>query len=152
MTSLHAYFNLRNQQAFQRLLDASSKASASSQTAHGSTVPLSTSGGTARSWSKTHTFPSALSFNSSSNSGSLDVNARDWLGRTVLHLAVSAVDVSALEYVKLLLSHPSIDVNVLDTESHWSALHRALYVGNLAAWCVSFYHFSSVYLTLICMG
>ncbi|KAI0248741.1 hypothetical protein BJV78DRAFT_1284525 [Lactifluus subvellereus] len=47
-----------------------------------------------------------------------DINARDWLGRTVLHLAVN-----------------------LQEESHWTALHRALYNGMLAAayvLCISF--------------
>lgn len=32
----------------------------------------------------------------------------------------------------MLLTHPYILVNVPDRESHWTALHRALYHGNLA--------------------
>jgi inhibitor of Bruton tyrosine kinase len=62
-----------------------------------------------------------------------DVNVRDWLGRTVLHLACAASDPAATEYVRMLLSLPGIDVNLQDVESHWTALHRALYNGNLAA-------------------
>ena len=61
----------------------------------------------------------------------IDVNARDWLGRTVLHLA--AIDSTALEYIRLLLNHPHINVNIQDQESLWSPLHRALYAGNVAA-------------------
>lgn len=66
-----------------------------------------------------------------------DVNARDWLGRTVLHLACAASESAsarpATEYVRLLLAHPGIDVNLQDVENHWTALHRALYDGNIAA-------------------
>jgi ankyrin repeat protein len=62
-----------------------------------------------------------------------DVNARDWLGRTVLHLACASSTRDATEYVRMLLVHPAIDVNLQDEESHWTALHRALYNGNIAA-------------------
>lgn len=64
---------------------------------------------------------------------STDVNARDWLGRTVLHLACASVARAATEYVRMLLAHPRINVNLQDVESHWTALHRALYNGNIAA-------------------
>ena len=63
----------------------------------------------------------------------IDVNARDWLGRTVLHLACASSTRAATEYVRILLGHPSINVNLQDSESHWTALHRALYNGNIAA-------------------
>jgi inhibitor of Bruton tyrosine kinase len=63
----------------------------------------------------------------------IDINARDWLGRTVLHLACAASARAASEYVRLLLAHPEINVNLQDEESHWTALHRALYNGNIAA-------------------
>ncbi|PIL24898.1 hypothetical protein GSI_12785 [Ganoderma sinense ZZ0214-1] len=114
MTALHAYFNLRNQQAFQRLLDPS-------RSQHRDSGGLSTSGG--KSWSR----PSPLS-----SATSVDVNARDQFGRTVLHLAAASQDASAPEFVRLLLAHPTINVNVVDAESHWSPLHRALYHGNIA--------------------
>ncbi|KAI0761814.1 hypothetical protein BD413DRAFT_495525 [Trametes elegans] len=111
MTALHAYFHQRNQQAFQRLLDPG-------RSQHSGP---STSGG--KSWSR----PSPLS-----SAPSVDVNARDYLGRTVLHLAAAAQDAAAPEYVRMLLAHPTINVNIPDAESHWTPLHRALYHGNLA--------------------
>ena len=55
-----------------------------------------------------------------------DVNARDWLGRTVLHLACTVSARPATEYVRLLLAHPGIDVNLQDVESHWTALAPCL--------------------------
>jgi inhibitor of Bruton tyrosine kinase len=116
MNQLHAHFTLRNLQAFQRLLDSSADRGQLL-----STTGISNSGG--RSWSR----PSALP------STTCDINARDWLGRTVLHLACAAPDQSAIEYVKLSLAHPAINVNLYDAESHWTALHRALYHGNIPA-------------------
>lgn len=58
----------------------------------------------------------------------------------MLHLAVScpAADAGALEYVKILLSHPKIDINAADVESRWTPLHRALYQGNLPAAYVTY--------------
>jgi inhibitor of Bruton tyrosine kinase len=116
MTQLHAYFSVRQQQNFQRLLDGSRSQPSSSS--------LSNSGG--KSWSR----PSALT---SAMICDVNVNARDWLGRTVLHLACASVEPSSLEYVRLLLAHPAININLQDTESHWTALHRALFHGNIAA-------------------
>ncbi|KAI0339735.1 hypothetical protein BDW22DRAFT_1486805 [Trametopsis cervina] len=118
MTALHVYFTLRQQQAFHRLLDTPTRSQSSSHGQPGS------SGG--KSWTR----PSPLS--SLPPSVSLDVNARDRLGRTVLHLAAAATDAAAPEYVRRLLAHPHINVNAVDGESHWTALHRALYHGNLA--------------------
>ncbi|CAG8644748.1 2788_t:CDS:2, partial [Acaulospora colombiana] len=91
----------------------------------GASQLTSGSGGSAsagRSWTKI----------SSITSPYIDVNAQDWLGRTVLHLACSATDPAALEFARLLLAHPQIQVNSYDQESHWTALHRALYAGNIA--------------------
>ena len=112
MTDLHACFHTNNQQRFQRLLEQSRAGSSS-------IASLSTSGG--RSWTRL----SAIA--------ALDVNARDDLGRTVLHLACASLERSALEYIRLLLGHPAINVNAQDYESHWTPLHRALYVGNVEA-------------------
>ena len=106
MTALHVYFTLRNQQAFQRLLDS------------GNGVPRTSSG--SKSWTRSNPLSAC------------DVNARDTQGRTVLHLAASATDASAPEYIRKLLAHPHINVNIQDRESHWTALHRALYHGNLS--------------------
>lgn len=109
MTLLHDYFHLRNQQVFQRLLDGSYDRVPSGGA-------LSSSG---KSWTKPSTLASGLV---------CDVNARDWLGRTVLHLACAYPD--TVEYVRLLLRHPAINVNLADNESHWTPLHRALYHAN----------------------
>ncbi|KZS93259.1 RCC1/BLIP-II protein [Sistotremastrum niveocremeum HHB9708] len=112
---LHVHYIFRNQQAFQKVLG-------NSRSNYGTQNTMSSSGG--RSWTR----PSPLS-----NAPVVDVNARDSFGRTVLHLACSSVDAGALEYVRMLLAHPGINVNIQDMESHWSALHRAMYVGNLPA-------------------
>ncbi|KAK0453137.1 hypothetical protein EV421DRAFT_1700890 [Armillaria borealis] len=112
MTLLHVHFSLRNQQAFQRLLDANSDRTAG--------ISTSSSGG--KSWSKGGTVGMAIA---------AEINGRDRLGRTVLHLACSSID--TLEYVRLLLRHPAVNVNVQDLESHWTPLHRALFHGNLGA-------------------
>lgn len=125
MTKLHAYFILRQQQSFQRLLDGSKGTSNSNSGAGGAST--STSGG--KSWNR----PSALK---SAVVPVCDVNARDWLGRTVLHHACASTDPSSLEFARLLLAHPAIDPNLPDKESHWTALHRALFNGNIAAACV----------------
>ena len=58
-----------------------------------------------------------------------EVNRRDYLGRTVLHLAVMEKESWALDWVELLLKVPGIQVNLPDLESGWTALHRALYSG-----------------------
>ncbi|KPV74228.1 uncharacterized protein RHOBADRAFT_37206 [Rhodotorula graminis WP1] len=62
-----------------------------------------------------------------------ELNRRNHLGLTVLHLAVVEDDPWALDWVELLLSTPGLQVNATDAESGWSALHRALYAGNIPA-------------------
>ncbi|KAF8959590.1 hypothetical protein BDZ97DRAFT_1666960 [Flammula alnicola] len=124
MTLLHDYFNTRNLQGFQRLLDGGTErgsptSAPSSSGAQGSSY----TGGGSKSWNRT---------GGMMNNGSTvicDVNARDWLGRTALHLACNSLE--NIEYVRALLKHPSIDVNLPDTESLWTPLHRALYAANL---------------------
>ncbi|KAK7038072.1 hypothetical protein R3P38DRAFT_2904260 [Favolaschia claudopus] len=112
MTLLHAHFHLRNLQAFQRLLD-----SGNDRSSH-----TTVTGSAGKSWKGASALKSAMA---------CDVNALDRLGRTVLHLACAAPD--RIEYVRTLLKHPAINVNLADTESHWSPLHRAMYHSNLAA-------------------
>ena len=84
----------------------------------------------------------------------VELNRRDQLGRTVLHRAASEVADWTLDWVELLLAVPGLQVNAVDAESGWSALHRsvllpstfqsisllnitgqlrALYAGNIAA-------------------
>ena len=122
MSLLHDYFNTRNLQAFQRLLDGNPE--------KGSTGSSGLSGGPGsggKSWTRG-------GGGAGSAVAACKVNARDWLGRTVLHLACNAVE--NIEYVRALLKHPQIDVNLADTESLWTPLHRALYAANLPVACV----------------
>lgn len=136
MTLLHDYFNTRNLQAFQRLLDGSAERSSSTNTVLSSTPTGSSNnvpGGGGRSWNR----PNAMN-------SMCQVNAKDWLGRTALHLACSSLE--SIEYTRALLKHPNIDVNLSDSESHWTPLHRALYAANLPAVYVGCY-FCSLILT-----
>ncbi|KAF8205776.1 hypothetical protein K438DRAFT_1918026 [Mycena galopus ATCC 62051] len=111
MTLLHAHFHLRNIQAFQRLLDGGND--------RGTHTAMTGSAG--KSWKGASALKSAMA---------CDVNALDRLGRSALHLACAVPD--GIEYVRALLKHSSINVNLPDVESHSTALHRALYNGNLA--------------------
>ncbi|KAJ1306442.1 hypothetical protein OPQ81_007445 [Rhizoctonia solani] len=124
MSNLHAYFHLRNLGAFRQLLDA--------RGAPTNRVSDGKPGSGPRSWSQAQPQMTTIT-----HGGQLDnnPNLRDPLGRTVLHLACADLAPIALEFVRALLALPSsqIDVNAQDTESGWTALHRALYAGNLSA-------------------
>ncbi|KAK9376121.1 uncharacterized protein V1513DRAFT_440779, partial [Lipomyces chichibuensis] len=63
------------------------------------------------------------------NSAAKEVNRTDEYGRTVLHLACSQ---NKIEFVNALFQVPSLDILATDLESGWTALHRALYSGNVA--------------------
>lgn len=56
-------------------------------------------------------------------------SVRDVLGRTVLHVAVSC---GCATSVVAMLAH-RCDLSVQDLESGWTALHRALFYGQLAS-------------------
>ncbi|MCO5596225.1 hypothetical protein L7F22_050285 [Adiantum nelumboides] len=60
-----------------------------------------------------------------------EVNRRDHYGRTVLHLVSASTEPVSIDYLTALLAHPAINLNLQDHESGWTALHRALYHGNL---------------------
>ncbi|KAE8137612.1 hypothetical protein BDV38DRAFT_85476 [Aspergillus pseudotamarii] len=60
------------------------------------------------------------------------LNARDQLGRTLLHLVASSTKPTATDFAVALLEAPFIDIYAQDWESGWTALHRALYAGNAA--------------------
>lgn len=62
-----------------------------------------------------------------------DVNQRDDKGRTALHLIASMRDENQLDFARLALSQPNINVNLQDAESGWTALHRAMYCGSCAS-------------------
>jgi inhibitor of Bruton tyrosine kinase len=115
---LHVHFINRNHRAFRALLDSSRPANTSS--------PAASSSSLSRSWQS-----SSGSSRPADSTGVVDVNARDHLGRTVLHLAAASVHPSTVDFVRSLLAHPSININLQDLESHWTALHRALWAGNL---------------------
>ncbi|CED83705.1 Uncharacterized conserved protein, contains ankyrin and BTB/POZ domains [Phaffia rhodozyma] len=84
-----------------------------------------------KSWQPASVIHGALS----SSSGRVDINSRDRYGRTILHLVASSPQEStAVDYLKLLLDlspKNGLNVNLQDIESGWTALHRALYAGNL---------------------
>ncbi|KAK6361498.1 hypothetical protein TWF730_005222 [Orbilia blumenaviensis] len=50
-------------------------------------------------------------------------------GLTLLHHAATA---NKLDFVEALLNHPQTDLFLQDFESGWTALHRALYFGNIS--------------------
>ena len=60
-----------------------------------------------------------------------EVNARDQYGRTLLHHVASSQKRNAIEFALALLEVPGIDIYAQDWESGWTALHRALYAGNV---------------------
>ena len=60
-----------------------------------------------------------------------DVNWRDPYGVTLLHLIASSNNESASEFAAALLELPQLDLYTQDEESGWTALHRALYFGNI---------------------
>ncbi|EED23366.1 BTB domain and ankyrin repeat protein [Talaromyces stipitatus ATCC 10500] len=60
------------------------------------------------------------------------VNARDQNGRTLLHQIASSPKPTVIEFANALLELPFVDIYAQDSESGWTALHRALYSGNIA--------------------
>ncbi|KAK2627177.1 hypothetical protein QTJ16_003143 [Diplocarpon rosae] len=63
--------------------------------------------------------------------GKAEVNSRDHAGLTILHRAASSSSDNSTSFALALLEHPAIDVYAQDTENGWTALHRALYFGNV---------------------
>ncbi|ESZ92510.1 hypothetical protein SBOR_7102 [Sclerotinia borealis F-4128] len=63
--------------------------------------------------------------------GRVESNSRDHAGLTVLHRAASSTSPNAINFAAALIEHPSIDLYIQDTENGWTALHRALYFGNV---------------------
>ncbi|KAI4289296.1 MAG: hypothetical protein L6R35_001432 [Caloplaca aegaea] len=61
-----------------------------------------------------------------------DINIKDSTGCTLLHHIASSTIEEALQFAIALLAIPLLDLYVQDAESGWTALHRALYFGNIA--------------------
>ena len=61
----------------------------------------------------------------------LDVNLRDRTGLTILHHAASSTAPSAMGFATALIDHPLCDIYLQDEENGWTAMHRALYFGNV---------------------
>ncbi|WWC60971.1 uncharacterized protein I303_103548 [Kwoniella dejecticola CBS 10117] len=120
MPNLHVHYHNGNVKAFRQELDGSSN---TSNTKGNNVNPGSASGG-GKSWSMNGFIGVPVK---------TDINERDQHGRTVLHLAASATASNAYTFFSILLRNPNISVNLQDTESGYTALHRALFVGNLRA-------------------
>lgn len=60
-----------------------------------------------------------------------DLNLRDNQGVTLLHQIASSTNKDASQLALLLLQLPLLDLYAQDEESGWTALHRALYFGNI---------------------
>ena len=60
----------------------------------------------------------------------IDVNERDDYGRSALHICASNSKNDCLETVRVILSHPNVQLDLPDYESGWTPLHRALYFKN----------------------
>ena len=60
-----------------------------------------------------------------------EINNRDHAGLTVLHRAASSSSPNAISFALALIEHPAIDLYIQDKENGWTALHRALYFGNV---------------------
>ncbi|KAL8832934.1 MAG: hypothetical protein Q9170_004637 [Blastenia crenularia] len=61
-----------------------------------------------------------------------DVNCKDLSGCTLLHHIASSPNEDALHFATAILEIPLLDLYAQDAESGWTALHRALYFGNVA--------------------
>ena len=92
--------------------------------------------GKARKTSKGHPATNAVGPKPHRVSGNVtltraDINARDSFGVTLLHYISSSAGENAPSYALAFLELPLLDLYVQDLESGWTALHRALYFGNV---------------------
>ncbi|KAJ9110693.1 hypothetical protein QFC19_001522 [Naganishia cerealis] len=128
-TNLHVYYLERNLSGFRKYLEGTDVLPDAPSGLAYSRSPAGASSGP-RSWS-------LLSL-SSLPTKKPDPNARDSFGRTVLHLVCSTSPGSptylrSFDFLATLLAHPHINVNIIDSESGYTALHRAMWSGNLRA-------------------
>ncbi|KAK4048797.1 hypothetical protein OIV83_004563 [Microbotryomycetes sp. JL201] len=129
LVDLHSLYRDRSIRKARAFLTRSSAGNAASQSTGGANA----GGGGPSSLSKSPGGGFQVGQTMATAAFNAEVNRRDWLGRTVLHVAVTELATWALEWVELLLAVPGLQVNAVDIESGWSALHRALYAGNIAA-------------------
>lgn len=61
-----------------------------------------------------------------------DLNFRDGQGRTLLHLIATSKSENAIEFARVLLEQPLVDIYIQDFESGYTGLHRAFYHGNIS--------------------
>ncbi|KAJ9118635.1 hypothetical protein QFC22_003855 [Naganishia vaughanmartiniae] len=128
-TNLHVYYLERNLSGFRKYLEGTDVLPDAPSGLAYSRSPAGPSSGP-RSWT--------LSALSSLPTKKPDPNARDTFGRTVLHLVCSTSPGSptysrSFDFLATLLAHPHINVNITDYESGYTALHRAMWSGNLRA-------------------
>ncbi|WVR05289.1 hypothetical protein IAU60_002302 [Kwoniella sp. DSM 27419] len=126
MPNLHVHFLNGNVKAFRQELEGSAQTGGGPGGGgggwKGGVGPGSASGG--KSWTMS---------GMSAPPVKADINERDQYGRTVLHMAASTLTPMAYNFLGVLLRNPNISVNLQDTESGYTALHRALFVGNVRA-------------------
>ncbi|TYJ56674.1 hypothetical protein B9479_002604 [Cryptococcus floricola] len=126
MTNLHLHFWNGNVKAFRQELEGTGGGQAPAKGGGGGgnsgIGPGSASGGNGKSW---------LMSGMTGSKG--DPNERDMYGRTVLHLAASSMTPLSYSFFQTLLRNPQIQVNLQDQESGYTALHRALFSGNIKA-------------------
>lgn len=60
-----------------------------------------------------------------------ELNWTDSKGITLLHEIASSTNDNASDFALALLEHPFLDLYIQDEENGWTALHRALYFGNI---------------------
>ena len=63
--------------------------------------------------------------------GRADINWKDSQGLTLLHYIASSTNENASDFALALLRLPILDLYTQDEENGWTALHRALYFGNI---------------------
>ena len=62
----------------------------------------------------------------------VDVNWQDQHGVTLMHYIATSKEETAFGFAQALLEVPFLDLYIQDAESGWTALHRALYFGNVS--------------------
>ena len=119
----------------QVLVNATYNASASgSRSGRGSNIGVIDSPGTSLSVSPSLGTKHRRSHGGHSTNAVLsraDLNWKDGNGVTLLHYVASSTKLTAYRFALALCQVPLVDLYIQDAESGWTALHRALYFGNV---------------------